>query len=321
MRVTTNIYRSANSILELFKFVTSLALVSAVSIWIGFNGMPRSMVNPFALEPTLVLVGFILLLVRYYHGNSLHLLDRYAEGTPARNIDVALPTDAFFILFQGIILAALSFSVRTMDLFGWLLLALLFVDAIWAGMLLRLNQEPTNSYLKSWFQINCAGALILIVVLVSTLSGGPRIVSICLFSFIAVHTFFDYWWNWRRYFPSPDDRRLMIGAPLTAKLVDGHWSDKELMDCIMRAHYICERSDYVVYSAHVIEQFGVKLRKVRNYVLADVREAKDAAVYIGITDGTQSNGMAVELGIAAASGTRILLFVRNETDQVFFSKS
>jgi hypothetical protein len=113
----------------------------------------------------------------------------------------------------------------------------------------------------------------------------------------------------------------MIGAPLTAKLVDGHWSDKELMDCIMRAHYICERSDYVVYSAHVIEQFGVKLRKVRNYVLADVREAKDAAVYIGITDGTQSNGMAVELGIAAASGTRILLFVRNETDQVFFSKS
>ena len=90
------------------------------------------------------------------------------------------------------------------------------------------------------------------------------------------------------------------------------------MECIIRTYYLCRENNYEVYSAHIIEEFGTKLRKIDKYVIDDIREAKDAAIYVGITDGTLSNGMAVELGIAAASGTQILLFVHESAQDVSF---
>lgn len=317
MRVTTNIHRSASSILELFKFVTSLALVSAVSVWIGILGSTTPALA-IVLDHTLLLTSFVLVLVRYYHGNSLHLLERYDDGATAPKLDVALPTDGFFILLQGIILVALSFSVKDPEFFGAFLTGLLIVDAIWSGSLVRLNQEPTGSYLQRWFLINLVGSILLVLVKLFTLSATPRVTVLLLFAFTLLHTIVDYWLNWRRYFPTPEESDMMLGAPLTAKLIDGKWQDREMMDCITRAYFLCQQNGYRVYSAHVIEEFGAKLRKISGYVLADVRQAKDAAVYVGITDGTQSNGMAVELGIAASCGTEIILFVKESSPHVSF---
>jgi hypothetical protein len=317
MRVTTNIHRSASSILELFKFVTSLALVSAVSVWIGILGTTTPALA-IVLDHTLLLTSFVLVLVRYYHGNSLHLLERYADGATAPKLDVALPTDGFFILLQGIVLVALSFSVKEPMFFGAFLTGLLIIDAVWSGSLVQLNQEPTGGYIRRWFLINLIGSIALVLMWLSTLNASPRLIVILLFAFVLLHTLADYWLNWRRYFPTTEERDMMLGAPLTAKLIDGRWQDLEMKDCITRAYFICQQNGYRVYSAHLIEEFGAKLRKLSGYVLEDVRQAKDAAVYVGITDGTQSNGMAVELGIAASCGTEIILFVKASSPHVSF---
>jgi len=318
MRVTKNIFHSATSVLELFKFVTSLALVSAVSVALGVIGLSGVTNQVSSLNKGLMLVAFIFLLIRYYHGNSLHLLESYEEGNPSRNVSIALPADAFFIILQGIVLTALSFTILNLELFSILLFALLVIDAIWAGTLVRLNKDPTQKYLLEWFLLNFIGAIVLAVgyLLVSDSSIEIQVQSI--FIFILLHTIYDYWRNWPRYFPPPVERTLMIGAPLTAKIIDDAWSDPELKECIVRAYYLCKQNDYAVYSAHIIEEFGAKLRKLGSYVVADVREAKDSAVYIGITDGTASNGLAVEVGIAAASGTEIHLYVRDTSENLAF---
>jgi hypothetical protein len=110
----------------------------------------------------------------------------------------------------------------------------------------------------------------------------------------------------------------MIGAPFTGKVHGGHWGDEELKHCIFRLFYILEHNHYTVYSAHMIEKFGEKLRQPTQYLWDDVREAQDVALYIGITDGTQSNGLAVELGVAATNATQILLFVREKSTGISF---
>ena len=143
MRITRNISHSATSVLELFKFVTSLGLVSAVSVSLGVI-MPTGATTQLPeLYRAAILVAFILLLVRYYHGNSLHLLECYEEGVFSRNPRIALPADAFFILIEGILLTSMSFAILDARLFYYLLSALVAVDVVWSGLLLAINKDPT----------------------------------------------------------------------------------------------------------------------------------------------------------------------------------
>lgn len=103
---------------------------------------------------------------------------------------------------------------------------------------------------------------------------------------------------------------VMIGAPLTQKIISGKWKDKEMKEAISDSFKLLKLNGYEVYSAHEIEKYGEQLRDKKEYVIQDVEIAKKANWYIGITDGTVSNGLAVELGVAASHGVKLILFKR-----------
>ena len=85
-----------------------------------------------------------------------------------------------------------------------------------------------------------------------------------------------------------------------------------MKDVIWKSMALLELNDYDVYSAHQIEEYGKKLRKPDDYVVKDIERATSTTWYIGITDGTESDGLAVEFGAAASHGANLILFTRHE---------
>ena len=318
MIVTRNISRSALSILELFKFVSSLSLLNAVTQLLLPPGGQAGVGWHPSLDRVLLFVCFVLLFVRFYHGNSLHLLEVYSEDNTVKKLDRALVTDTVFILLQGIVLTFMSFAVVDWHLFLCALLGLLVTDVVWSGALLRLDDRRGDDYLRGWFKVNSLFSVLSALLLLVSQYISPVVGASVLLVGVGAHTVSDYKVAWRRYFPAPEHSRIMIGAPFTGKLVDSQWLDDELKAAILRVASLCQQNGFSVYSAHVIERFGKSTRAVEQYVPADIHEAKRASVYIGITDGTPSNGLAVELGLAAASGTEVVLFVKHATEGASF---
>jgi hypothetical protein len=136
----------------------------------------------------------------------------------------------------------------------------------------------------------------------------------------AFHRAFVRWlcYSLKRCVPPFHSNRLMIGAPFGVKIIDGRWTDVDLKECIFLAYNLCKQNNYIVYSSHIIEDFGANMRQLNRYVIEDIREVRRSAIYVGITDGSNSNGMAVELGVAVACGIYTILFVHESAKTVTF---
>jgi len=322
------------SLRELFKITTSLAIVNAARVLLGES-------EGATLHASLIFAAFLIVVVRYYYGNDLHLLEKY-QGEAGRNRDNArLPIDFLFFFTEGLLLVGLSFQIRQVDYFSIILFVLFLVDCTWFGLVqLRERSDVPNgaeadvdrpAHQRWWFILNLIFFMVLGVVrfVVWPRFGEPGEtdkpgdiksddIRVGVVFFIAVvHTIVDLGMNFRFYFDEyrrSTTFRFMVGGPFTGKLAGGAWQDSHLRACIKLAVQMLSMKGAEVYSAHLIEQFGTRLREARDYVPLDIKQAELCSHYVAFWDGTQSSGLAVELTIAASAGAQILLFNKRGTD-------
>jgi hypothetical protein len=111
---------------------------------------------------------------------------------------------------------------------------------------------------------------------------------------------------------SDSNNILMIGAPFAGKLSSGKWIDIEFMKCITIAYNTFKAKGFDVYCAHVNASFGQEINDPSSFLRRDVEAVASCNIFVGITDGTMSTGLALELGIAYALQKRIVLLLKDK---------
>lgn len=330
-----DVYRGQHqmtSLRELFKIIISVAIVNAVRTWIGEDPAHRLFTtSSFGNRGDHSLfVVFILVVIRYYYGNDLHLLEDYSAHQHHRATARRLQIDFLGFFVEGLLLAALSFYIRDVDTFSALLCALFFVDFGWFALTPKPPSHPAKTrhhvdHRIVWLSINLVAATALLALRVfmweqwkaSSIDSGHRYVATVLVA--AAHTIADVTINHDFYFAQyrkvGNDFRVMVGAAFTAKLsTQGKWSDPDMRYIIESINKtLRDELQATVYCAHIIENFGQSLRQPKRYVSEDVSNARSCACYIAILEDVPSPGMAAELAVAAASGAYIVGLLSEQT--------
>lgn len=305
---------AASSLKEIVTIVCGLAAAGAVANLLAAARGSEGQIVPDRLGwgELALFSALILLIARFYHGNVRHLDEEYEGGVGRAFVKLRIPgssaritADFFVILTQSLMLASLGYLLRDPVYFGYVIVALLALDALWFFFF----HTPLDSHAersKHWALNNIVFAAILAITLYFSgrleelnQSALPAAISLL----ILVNSTLDFVNQRSFYFPSRFEgiQRIFIAAPMTAHLdPDGGFLDTDLMGAIKHLVADLRAHKFVVVNAHEREEWGDALMEPQTALWADLDEVTHADLLVAIMQSPPSPGVQLELGAALA---------------------
>ncbi len=151
-------------------------------------------------------LALVVTLVPFYHGALRHLDVTYVEHGTSDVRAGALLADFLLLFLEGSLFVGLSVLLGRPEVFGWTLVALLLLDAIWGFTAhLAFSRHPKLKAEARWAFVN-AGTVVILVLFLIVLGAYPpgRVpesggLEIGLLGIAAIRTVVDYAVSWEFY--------------------------------------------------------------------------------------------------------------------------
>jgi len=309
-----------SSLKRLLSIVAGLAVTNATVILIT-GGTYRSPTGLDDIYGFPLLLFFLLVsnILRFYHGNNRHLdtayVDRrwpFFESDPFSARSAALGVDFIVIFLQCVLLAIMSFFIRSPSDFFLLFIVLMAFDVAWYLVSTGLPMDPRARVHQLRWSRNNVGALVVLVLLFFVLHDRTSIQVSLIAGVIAINTAIDFWISWWFYFPRRGvPFRVFIAAefteminPKTGMIVSDH---RALVEGVSET---LESFGMLIDSAHQREEWGSKIERSRKSRALDQAAIISSDLMVVVVDHSFSPGLVWELGVAAACQKPVLLAVR-----------
>jgi len=155
-------------------------------------------------------VAFLATLLPFYHGALRHLDQTYIYLLDGKEPPRWLLFVDFLTLFlEACLLISMGATVEQPRTFLVLLLLLLLLDIIWSQIARFAGSEygkPEGGWIVVNFPALAVGVLLFFVAERSRLVS-PDVLPFLVGLFAMIRTFFDYFWNWKSYFPVVPETR------------------------------------------------------------------------------------------------------------------
>jgi len=161
-------------------------------------------------------IAFLATLLPFYHGALRHLDQKYIYLVNGRKPSPRwlLFVDFLTLFLEACLLISMGATVEQPHTFLVLLLLLLLLDIIWSQIPRFAGSEGDKPESGSegdkdewgWIVVNvpalAVGVLLFFVAERSRLVS-PDVLPFLVGLFAMIRTFYDYFWNWKKYFPEP----------------------------------------------------------------------------------------------------------------------
>lgn len=153
-------------------------------------------------------IAFLATLLPFYHGALRHLDQTYihlGDGRPPPRW--LLFVDFLTLFLEACLLISMGATVEQPGTFLVLLLILLLLDIIWLQIPRFAGSAVDDKPEWGWTVVNLPALAVGVLLFVA--AGRSALVSSDVLPFLValfamMRTIFDYFWNWKWYFPEPD---------------------------------------------------------------------------------------------------------------------
>lgn len=288
----------------LIQFIETFGLNKGALIW----AVP--------LGATMLLVALLVIVTRFYHGNMRII--REVHDTPgASSVTLGQVADWGVILAQGALFIVVGhFHANPVNL-NWVVLAVLTIDVLWLLVAVARQGEASaaRSAARVWAALNGITFIALIVIQILYIQGvlGVDWSRILFASCLIVASVFDYWLQYRFYFPASvvGGRNVFVAGAFTSAIGANGVVSQELRVLIEGVIHAVKAKGCKYFSAHEREKWGERLGVPAEIWQVDVAAMRRATDVIAVLGTVNSPGTLVEIGIAAASGKRTLVLTQD----------
>jgi len=314
----------------------AIAFTNVIS-YLVFDPVKQEIISPTSLSLSSIIVSIIVIttLIRFYHGNVRHLSEDYLRERiiEERRSGIELAIDFFFIMAQSIIFVFMSFYIGTRFQFKYvydLVLILFGADILWFILLALARKTLSWKYPEArWTAVNILTLIILLLMRDHMISiWDPELAAKAFGGIMLGNMVLDYSINWPFYFPRPFRRELVIffAAPFTNRLVEdptaktGKCIEPEYQQFLQMIFNRLRQEGYEVRNAFEAEDWGREQIPSEAMTIRDYNDVLSSDVLVVYLDGTETEGVYLELGWASAF-KRYILIVYPESFKENFEKS
>ncbi len=206
---------AAESIRSLITVISGLAITSPIVAFFDFS---EDEYSPDLFD-YVKLVIFVLLVVRFYHGNwrlidDSYMLNNYSESLEytedRRNV---MSLDFFSVVINCFLLAILGFNILDTNVFVISFIVLLFIDIFWIGISTRWREieeiwRLRGPYYVYWFLNNFIFIVLIfnLYILYRNFDGNVIIYEYALFFLILSNSIISVFISKNDYFPKKENK-------------------------------------------------------------------------------------------------------------------
>ncbi len=205
MDAAKRIERSVDSLQKIYAVIVGLAIVQAVQVLLFVERGKSAIATWPEIQGRLpAFLGFVAVLVPFFHGLNRHLDRCYLDRTQGKRASSSLLFDFFIFFGESCVLFMIAATIAD-GLRAFLFIGiLLVVDAIWAAICYPIHYRGVKPSVLHWTVINLVTIMLgVLVALVRFMDSQAKVWS--LFGLAAARTAADYRLCWGLYFPPQEE--------------------------------------------------------------------------------------------------------------------